>query len=110
MPTITVQIGNYANFVGSHLWNLQYDALLNDTTADEVYNAVEHFRCIETSDRQVHRSQRAVVCDLRENFVFTDPFANNSRNAHRGAATSIWSGITTKIERAESELRPTFIA
>ena len=109
--TITLQVGNYSNFVCSHLWNFQYSSLSGDATdSDETYDSSEHFRCIETAGGEVTYSPRAIICDLRENYVNVDPYnVLNGQGGGRSSASastsslppSLWGGITTTIARAD---------
>ena len=102
--TITLQIGGYANYVCSHLWNFQYE-LLDGGAAGEGYNDAVLFRRTEDSDggERVVRTPRAVVCDLRENFVQVDPFdvsgGHRARQISAPSSSSVWSGAMATIER-----------
>jgi hypothetical protein len=107
--TITVQIGNYANYVCSHLWNFQYELL--DGPAGEGYDDAVLFRRTEGGDAGgVVRTPRAVVCDLRENFVQVDPFdASGGHRARQLSAMpppSVWSGATATIAREAAGALP----
>lgn len=112
--TITLQVGNYANYVCSHLWNFQYSSLSGDAVdSDETYDSSELFRCIETSGGEVIQSPRAIVCDLRENYVNVDPYnVSNGQGGGGGRSSasssslpaSLWGGVTTTIARADHSL------
>ncbi len=63
---ITVQCGNYANYVGTHFWNLQESKFVyqSDEPPPELCHDVL-FRDGETDDRQVTFTPRLVAVDLK---------------------------------------------
>ncbi len=62
---ITLQIGTYANFVGSHLWNLR-----NELTNEDEENYEQHVRNVYYHDSglKLGYKPRCVAVDLNENF------------------------------------------
>ena len=101
MATITVQLGNYSNYVASHIWNM-HDSVLSEDVSDqndvEDYATSNLYKCIERNGEE-SRTPRTVLLDLRENMVGLDTecITDNSNSAFQ----SVWGGVTTTIERPD---------
>ncbi|XP_037080389.1 protein misato homolog 1-like isoform X2 [Pollicipes pollicipes] len=62
---ITLQIGHYANFVGTHWWNIQESSFVYDPSAQVELDHAVLFREGETSKREVTFTPRLLAVDLR---------------------------------------------
>ena len=68
---ITLQLGNYSNFVGTHWWNIQESSFnYDDQSSDEKseFNPDVTFREGLNLRRQVTYTPRVVFVDLKKNF------------------------------------------
>ena len=107
MATITLQLGNYSNYVASHIWNL-HDSVLSEDVSDQTdvedYATSHLYKCVERDGEEV-RMPRTVILDLRENMVGLDTEAAKESTADI-LTQSIWSGVTTTVERPDLHLKP----
>ena len=60
---LTLQLGNYSNYVGTHFWNLQYDSLRSENDNIEDINHSKLFR--ETSDYYQPHVPRMISFDVK---------------------------------------------
>ena len=99
MATITLQLGNYSNYVASHMWNL-HDSVLSEDVSDQMevedYATSHLYKCIERDGEEI-RKPRTVILDLRENLVGLDTDEESDRNVCE-SSNSIWGGVTTTVE------------
>ncbi|XP_001862732.2 LOW QUALITY PROTEIN: protein misato [Culex quinquefasciatus] len=68
---LTLQLGNYANYVGTHLWNLQESSFCYDPNAEA--GEVDHdvlYREGRTANRQTTYTPRVLVVDLKGTLKF----------------------------------------
>jgi hypothetical protein len=102
MATITLQLGNYSNYVATHLWNLN-EAVLAEDVSDQIdvedYATSHLYKCTEKNGQET-RTPRTVILDLRENIVGLDTDAE-SGNVNE-LSQSVWGGVTTTIDRPDS--------
>lgn len=100
MATITLQLGNYSNYVAAHLWNLHDSVLSEDCSGQddvEDYETGNLFRCTERNGEQI-RTPRTVILDLRENIVGLNTEVDTG-NSQSGVTPSIWGGALKTVER-----------
>lgn len=99
MATITLQLGNYSNYVASHMWNL-HDSVLSEDVSDQMevedYATSHLYKCVEKDGVEV-RKPRSVILDLRENMVGLDTESGSDNNAG-GLSQSVWGGVMTTVE------------
>ena len=77
-PLITIQCGNYSNYIGSHFWNLQESAFVynnpNDASSKSAgYDILEVdndvlYREGETLNKEVTFTPRLIAVDLNQCF------------------------------------------
>ena len=109
MATITLQLGNYSNYVASHIWNLHDSVLAEDVSEQmdvEDYATSHLYKCVERDGEEV-RMPRTVILDLRENMVGLDTELVKENTADI-LTQSIWSGITTTVDRPDLHIKPDF--
>ena len=104
MATITLQLGNYSNYVASHIWNL-HDSMLSEDVSQqndvEDYATSNLYKVVEKSNGQQKQTPRTVVLDLRENMVGLDTDTDVARS--ESLPQSIWGGAVKTVERPESK-------
>lgn len=89
MEIITVQIGNYASFVGSHFWNLQ-----EKSSPDEVNQSV---LLSENSDHIW--TPRLLLIDLKDSFGTLGLQNSNIRRSDAySAAACLWDNKVDKVD------------
>ena len=102
MATITVQLGNYSNYVASHIWNL-HDSVLSEDVSEqddvEDYVTTNLYKVIERNGEQM-RTPRTVLLDLRENMVGLE--TDMEVASTESIPQSIWGGALKTVERPES--------
>lgn len=100
MATISLQIGNYSNYVAAHQWNLHEAILCEDVTEqDDVEDyATSHLYRITEKNGEENRVPRTVVLDLRENVIHLDSDINMSGQNTNEIQPSVFGGVNTKIE------------
>lgn len=113
--TITLQLGNYSNHVGSHYWNehmLAYLRTLDSFTesTDEIYNNSQLFR----TKREDSIQPRVLIADLKanvgrminENDEDEDTYNDGKYN---GADRAIdWDGSLSQVHRSDAPERNPF--
>jgi hypothetical protein len=108
MATITLQLGNYSNYVASHLWNLHDSVLAEDCSGQddvEDYETTNLYRVTERNGEQ-SRTPRTVVLDLREKIVGLDTEIDTG-SSQSGVTPSIWGGALKTVERPNySHVKP----
>ena len=108
MSTITLQLGNYSNFVASHLWNLQESVLSEDVSEQddvEDYTTLNLYKCTERKGEE-SRVPRTVLLDLRENIIGLSCKAD-AENSSTSVPQSIWGGTLKTVERPNhSHVKP----
>lgn len=94
MEIITVQIGNYASFVGTHFWNLQ-----EKSSPDEINQSVLFS---ENSDHIW--TPRLLLIDLKDSFgTLGLQNSNIKRNGNYTASACLWD---SKIDKVDIEPLP----
>lgn len=91
---ITLQIGHFSNFVGSHLWNLRTDSLTSEDFDENFVNKPDPTVYFHESNLKAFKP-RCIMIDLDENVgtAFNeDPYADS-------VSSSIWNGSITKPSR-----------
>ena len=100
MSTITLQLGNYSNFVASHLWNL-HDSVLSEDVSEqddvEDYTTLNLYKCTERKGDE-SRIPRTVLLDLRENIIGLS-CKTDAENSTNSVPESIWGGALKTVER-----------
>ena len=108
---ITLQIGPFANWAGSHFWNVQDDARhppSYDENGDPVYEDEQADTAIlyrSTSGRSRQLTPRLVLCDTDENFgsLNSEGMVNNARGqpppGSYGALS--WGGSVQEVVREQ---------
>jgi Misato Segment II tubulin-like domain len=107
MATITLQLGNYSNFVASHLWNL-HDSVLSEDVSEqddvEDYTTLNLYKCTERKGDE-SRVPRTVLLDLRENIIGLS--CTDAESSTTGVSQSIWGGALKTVERPNhSHVKP----
>ena len=104
MATITLQLGNYSNYVASHIWNFQ-DSLLSEDVSEqndvEDYATSNLYKVVEGPYGHQKRTPRTVLLDLRENMVGLD--TDNGVASSESIPQSMWGGAVKTVERPESK-------
>lgn len=91
---ITLQVGHYANFVGTHWWNLQEASFVYDSSASTDINHDFLFREGITLQRQETYTPRLISIDFKNN-LHTLPVGGSLYNPHQpelSTSEASWDG------------------
>jgi hypothetical protein len=113
---ITIQIGSYSNYVGSHFWNFQ-DEIMRDLTPLEEeqsydrdqderretlpvsYRTERMYQTRGSNTRQLSVTPRALIIDHRGSLGSYNPTGDADANAE----ISTWNGEKSIISKAKEE-------
>lgn len=108
---ITIQVGNYANYVGAHFWNFQ-DELFARIAEDEdlqrrhQFDLSKLYRISKTHDGKDVYTPRLLVVDRKENMGTYHPDSSSFHGTLGGAAVDRsaqseyvpWGGSVTQVK------------
>lgn len=98
---ITLQVGHYANFVGTHWWNLQEASFMYGTSADTGINHDFLFREGITSQRQETYTPRLLCIDVKGSLCSLSSRGSLYSPPHPEPSTSeaAWDGPVDLIQQ-----------
>lgn len=94
---ITLQFGHYANFIGTHFWNIQDESLLTQDD-DHQYSADVLYNCGVTSKGIETYTPRLLLFDLKGswgNLRKSGYLYDSSEKMSKDEVSSTWYGLHT---------------
>eukprot|EP01041_Mallomonas_annulata_P003572 gene3572-7103_t len=71
---ITIQLGHFSNYIGSHYWNIQHELLGQNVDGQgEIFQSHKLFRSIKGKIGSEEKYPRALIFDLRDNLGSLNP-------------------------------------
>jgi hypothetical protein len=115
---ITIQLGNYANYVGTHFWNYQDELYLRLNNVDESnaseddkidtslpYDFMQIYRQNRTQSGQTICTPRLLVVDKKEHMSAYNPnselFHSNTGRTEAIDVNVTWSGSVSTLAKAK---------
>lgn len=92
---ITLQIGNYSNFLGTHWWNSQESSFCYDSTVNSDLSEINHdvlYREGENPRGEITYTPRLILIDLKENFKTLNKDGVLYNMPIASSTTSLWHG------------------
>ncbi|RKP10031.1 tubulin domain-containing protein [Thamnocephalis sphaerospora] len=94
---LTLQIGPYANYVGTHFWNAQDIDAPDGTTGILNHNVL--FQAGETQKGEGTLTPRLIVVDAKENLGYLSSAATLYHDQEQDEITPAWSGNVNAIRQ-----------
>jgi hypothetical protein len=105
--SITLQIGNYSNFVGSHLWNIREDHFKMITSSHtnkydhELFDISTHYRVIESKKSStLKHNPRVVMIDCNSNFYIDNQ--QEEQITEKQSPSVLWDGSIETVIRNDN--------
>ena len=95
---ITLQVGNYSNFVGAHFWNLQEALLNNSGKSNEINKDILYREGQNIAGERIYKP-RAICLDLKTNFSNCKQYVELSDELEAPA----WEGTVERYDRGTTK-------
>jgi len=109
---ITLQCGNYSNFVGSHFWNLQESSFVYGTNKSEQESEIDHdvlYREGLTTQKEITYTPRLITVDLKGSLGLLPEFGDlYERPCIPRSDSILWAGDSI-IRKEEAPKKNDFL-
>ncbi|KAK0090701.1 hypothetical protein PV325_008038 [Microctonus aethiopoides] len=106
---ITIQLGHYANFVGTHWWNLQEGNFSYDPAAKTEINHDVLYREGENQKGVVTYTPRLLIVDLKGSLGYLNEQGSLYNESNTDPPMFLWDNDNIEVTSEESISKPPFI-
>ncbi|KAI4499578.1 hypothetical protein M0802_005474 [Mischocyttarus mexicanus] len=107
---LTIQLGHYSNFIGTHWWNLQETNFSYDPNNPSEINHDILYREGENLKKQVTFTPRLLLVDLKGTLGYLKESGTLYDTSHHGESSSLlWDEKNIEIKEENQCSKPTFI-
>ncbi|XP_076245344.1 misato mitochondrial distribution and morphology regulator [Calliopsis andreniformis] len=106
---LTIQLGHYSNFIGTHWWNLQESNFSYDPDNPSEINHDVLYREGENFKRQITYTPRLLLVDLKGSLGYLKEESTLYDVEQREEVETLWDDKKVEVSQEETSTKPLFI-